>query len=62
MAARVGRVTFLRVLVVEEEAPRGEWEEWRTFAVGGWKTDCRLERCVVVIAVAQARTGVAARV
>jgi hypothetical protein len=34
IAARVGRVTFLRVWV-EEEAPRGECEEWRT-CVGGW--------------------------
>jgi hypothetical protein len=33
IAARVGRVTFLRVLV--EEAPKGECEEWRT-CVGGW--------------------------
>jgi hypothetical protein len=55
MAARVGRVTFLRV--VGEEAPKGEWEEWRTCVRGR-----RVERCVDVIAVAQVRSGVAARV
>jgi hypothetical protein len=60
MAARVGRVTFLRV--VGEEAPKGECEEWRTW-VRGWEAGCRLERCVDAIAVAQVRTtGVAARV
>jgi hypothetical protein len=52
-------VTLLRVLV--EEAPKGECEEWRT-CVRGWEAGCRVERCVDVIAVAQARTGVAARV
>jgi hypothetical protein len=34
MAARVGRVTFLRVLVVE--APRGEWEDWWVGVVERW--------------------------
>ena len=49
----------------EEEAPRGECEEWRTWcAVGGWKAGCccRVDRCVVVSAVARVRAGVVARV
>jgi len=42
MAARVGRVTFLRVLAVVE-APKGECEEWRTFVVRGRRALCRLD-------------------
>lgn len=34
MAVRVGRVTFLRVLV--EEAPRGECEDWGVGVVERW--------------------------
>jgi hypothetical protein len=33
MAAMVGRVTFLRVVV---EAPSGEWEECRMVGCVGW--------------------------
>jgi hypothetical protein len=57
MAARLGRVTFLRVLA--EEAPKGECEEWRTCC---WGMGCWLGRWVVVIAVAQVRTGIVVRV
>jgi hypothetical protein len=55
MAARVGRVTFLRALVGEEEAPRGECDECRTC----WKAGCwRVGRCAFdVIAVAQVRNA-----
>jgi phage terminase large subunit-like protein len=51
--------------VEEEEAPRGECEEWRTWcAVGGWKAGCccRVARWVDVSAVARVRAGVVARV
>jgi hypothetical protein len=37
MAAMVGRVTFLRVLV---EAPRGEWEECRIVGFDGLCVEC----------------------
>jgi hypothetical protein len=63
MAARVGRVTFLRVLAEEEEAPRGECEEWRTCCwVRGWREKMGvwlLDGCVavIVIAVAQVRSS-----
>jgi hypothetical protein len=58
MAAMVGRVTFLRVVV---EAPSGEWEECRMVECVGWRTACwTLARFRDLFAAVQAREGVAA--
>jgi hypothetical protein len=58
MAAMVGRVTFLRVVV---EVPRGEWEEYRMVDCVRRCTSC----CIVgqlrhLVVTAQARKDVAA--
>jgi hypothetical protein len=58
MAAMVGRVTFLRVVV---EAPSGEWEECRMVECVGWRIACwTLVRFRYLFAAVQAREGVAA--